>query len=143
MPRAKRGFKARRRRNRIFKHAQGFHLSRGRQFGDAVEQVRHAWAASYRSRKQRRRDYRQLWIARINAGARLLGVSYSKLIGKLKTTAQMIAIPMLLFDAPLQGIDLRLAGEILIYVAAALTLWSMSYYLRRAMPLLREEGKQR
>ena len=86
MPRAKRGFKARRRRNRIFKHAQGFHLSRGRQFGDAVEQVRHAWAASYRSRKQRRRDYRRLWIARINAGARLLGVSYSKLIGKLKTT---------------------------------------------------------
>jgi large subunit ribosomal protein L20 len=84
MPRAKRGFKARRRRNRIFKHAQGFHLSRGRQFGDAVEQVRHAWAASYRSRRQRRRDYRRLWIARINAGARQLGVSYSKLIGRLK-----------------------------------------------------------
>lgn len=84
MPRAKRGFKARRRRNRIFKHAQGFHLSRGRQFGDAVEQVRHAWAASYRSRRQRRRDYRRLWIARINAGPRQLGVSYSKLIGRLK-----------------------------------------------------------
>lgn len=85
MPRAKRGFKARRRRNRILKHAQGFHLSRGRQFGDAVEQVRHAWAAAYRSRRQRRRDYRRLWIARINAGARLVGVSYSKLMGRLKT----------------------------------------------------------
>lgn len=85
MPRAKRGFKARRRRNRIFKHAQGFYLARGRQFGDAVEQVRHAWAAAYRSRRQRRRDYRRLWIARINAGARLLGVSYSKLIGRLKS----------------------------------------------------------
>jgi large subunit ribosomal protein L20 len=85
MPRAKRGFKARRRRNRIFKHAQGFYLQRGRVFGDAVEQVRHAWAAAYRSRRQRRRDYRRLWIARINAGARLIGVSYSKLIGKLKT----------------------------------------------------------
>jgi large subunit ribosomal protein L20 len=84
MPRAKRGFKARRRRNRIFKHAQGFHLGRGRQFGDAVEQVRHAWAAAYRSRRQRRRDYRRLWIARINAGARLIGFSYSKLMGKLK-----------------------------------------------------------
>jgi large subunit ribosomal protein L20 len=82
MPRAKRGFKAR--RNRIFKHAQGFYLARGRQFGDAVEQVRHAWAAAYRSRRQRRRDYRRLWIARINAGARLVGVSYSKLIGRLK-----------------------------------------------------------
>lgn len=85
MPRAKRGFKARRRRNRILKHAQGFHLSRGRQFGDAVEQVRHAWAAAYRSRRQRRRDYRRLWIARINAGARLVGVSYSKLMGRLKS----------------------------------------------------------
>lgn len=85
MPRAKRGFKARRRRNRVLKHAQGFHLSRGRQYGDAVEQVRHAWAAAYRSRRQRRRDYRRLWIVRINAGARLLGVSYSKLIGKLRT----------------------------------------------------------
>jgi large subunit ribosomal protein L20 len=87
MPRAKRGFKARRRRNRIFKHAQGFYLARGRQFGDAVEQVRHAWAAAYRSRRQRRRDYRRLWIARINAGARLLGVSYSKLIGRLKASS--------------------------------------------------------
>jgi large subunit ribosomal protein L20 len=86
MPRAKRGFKARRRRNRILYHAKGFHLSRGRQFGDAVEQVRHAWAAAYRSRRQRRRDYRRLWIARINAGARLIGVSYSKLMGKLKST---------------------------------------------------------
>jgi large subunit ribosomal protein L20 len=86
MPRAKRGFKARRRRNRVLKHAQGFHLSRGRQFGDAVEQVRHAWAAAYRSRRQRRRDYRRLWIARINAGARLLGVTYSKLMGRLKTS---------------------------------------------------------
>ncbi len=84
MPRAKRGFKARRRRNRIFRHAQGFYLARGRQFGDAVEQVRHAWAAAYRSRRQRRRDFRRLWIARINAGARLVGVSYSKLIGRLK-----------------------------------------------------------
>ena len=86
MPRAKRGFKARRLRNRIFKHAQGFYLARGRQFGDAVEQVRHAWAAAYRSRRQRRRDYRALWIARINAGSRLLGVSYSKLMGRLKKT---------------------------------------------------------
>ena len=84
MPRAKRGFKARRRRNRIFRHAKGFYGARGRVFGDAVEQVRHAWAAAYRSRRQRRRDYRRLWITRINAGARLIGVSYSKLMGKLK-----------------------------------------------------------
>ncbi len=84
MPRAKRGFKARRRRNRVLRHASGFHLSRGRQFGDAVEQVRHAWAAAYRGRKEKKRDYRRLWIVRINAGARVLGVSYSKLMGKIK-----------------------------------------------------------
>src|SRR3954453_11123196 len=85
MPRVKRGFKARRRRNRVFKHAKGFYGARGRVFGDAVEQVRHAWATAYRSRRQKKRDYRALWIVRINAGARLLGVSYSKLMGKLKT----------------------------------------------------------
>ena len=83
MPRAKRGFKARRRRNRIFKHAKGFYGARGTQFGDAVEQVRHAWVAMYRSRRQKRRDYRRLWIVRINAAARVLGTSYSKLMGKL------------------------------------------------------------
>src|SRR5687768_2628185 len=86
MPRAKRGFKARRRRNRVLKHAKGFYLSRGRQFGDAVEQVRHAWAAAYRSRRQKRRDLRRLWIVRINAAGRLLGISYSKLMGKLTRT---------------------------------------------------------
>ena len=84
MPRAKRGFKARRRRNRIFKHAKGFHLSRGRQFGDAVEQVRHAWAAAYRSRRQKRRDYRRLWIVRINAAARQHDMSYSVFISGLE-----------------------------------------------------------
>ncbi|HPE05878.1 MAG TPA: CDP-diacylglycerol--glycerol-3-phosphate 3-phosphatidyltransferase, partial [Thauera sp.] len=62
-------------------------------------------------------------------------------VGKLKTTAQMVAIPMLLFNASLYGVDLSLAGEVLIYVAAALTLWSMGYYLRRAMPLLRDTEK--
>jgi len=74
------------------------------------------------------------WMARVGQSASV-AVAY---VGKLKTTAQMVAIPMLLFDASLYGFDLRLAGEVLIYVAAALTLWSMGYYLRRAMPLLRE-----
>jgi cardiolipin synthase len=79
------------------------------------------------------------WMARVGQSASV-AVAY---VGKLKTTAQMVAIPMLLFDASLYGIDLRLAGEILIYVAAALTLWSMGYYLQRAMPLLREEGSDK
>jgi CDP-diacylglycerol--glycerol-3-phosphate 3-phosphatidyltransferase len=55
------------------------------------------------------------------------------MIGKLKTAAQMIAIPMLLFNAHLLGVDMALAGSVLIYVAAALTLWSMGYYLHHAM----------
>jgi len=85
MPRAKRGFKARRRRNRIFRHAKGFYGARGRIFGDAVEQVRNAWTDAFKARRMRKRDFRRLWIARINAAARLLGVSYSKLTFKLKT----------------------------------------------------------
>ena len=84
MPRAKRGFKARRRRNRWLKHAKGFYGARSRIFGDAVEQVRHAWKDAYRHRKTRKREYRRLWIARINAGARGHGLSYSKLMNLLK-----------------------------------------------------------
>ncbi len=84
MPRAKRGFKARRRRNRIFKHAKGFYGARGRIFGDAVEQVRNAWQDAFRARRAKKRDFRRLWVVRINAGARQLGVSYSKLISQLR-----------------------------------------------------------
>lgn len=84
MPRAKRGFKARRRRNRVFKHAKGFYGARGRIFGDAVEQVRNAWQDAFRARRAKKRDFRRLWIVRINAGCRPLGVSYSKLVARLK-----------------------------------------------------------
>jgi large subunit ribosomal protein L20 len=83
MPRAKRGFKARRRRNRVLKWAKGFRGKRSKCHAVANESVQHAWLHMYRSRKQRKRDYRVLWIQRINAAARALGVSYSKLIGKL------------------------------------------------------------
>ncbi|UJR79959.1 50S ribosomal protein L20 [Sandaracinus amylolyticus] len=84
MPRAKRGFKARRRRNRIFKHAKGFYGARGRIFGDAVEQVRNAWQDAFRARRAKKRDFRRLWIVRINAGARTHGLSYSRLVSSLK-----------------------------------------------------------
>ena len=76
------------------------------------------------------------WMARVGKSASG-AVAY---VGKLKTTAQMVAIPLLLFNAPLYGIDMRIAGNILIYVAAALTLWSMGYYLHRAIPLLQDEA---
>jgi large subunit ribosomal protein L20 len=85
MPRAKRGFKARRRRNRVLKAAKGFRGKRSSCHAAANEAVQHAYMHMYRSRKQRRRDFRTLWIARINAAARTLGHSYSKLIGHLGT----------------------------------------------------------
>src|SRR6187549_3490330 len=85
MPRAKRGFKARRRRNRILKAASGFRGKRSSCHAVANEAVQHAWLHMYRSRKQRKRDFRSLWIMRINAAARTLDISYSKLIGKLNT----------------------------------------------------------
>src|SRR5262245_59041042 len=84
MPRAKRGFKARRRRNRVLKHAKGFYGSRRRQFGDAIEQVHNAWADAYAHRRRKKRDFRRLWITRISAGAKLHGTSYSKLVAALK-----------------------------------------------------------
>jgi large subunit ribosomal protein L20 len=84
MPRAKRGFKARRRRNRVLKHAKGYYGARGRTFANAIEQVHNAWVDAYRHRRTKKRDFRRLWIARINAGARMNGTSYSRLIGGLK-----------------------------------------------------------
>ena len=72
------------------------------------------------------------WMARVGKSASV-AVAY---VGKLKTAAQMVAIPLLLYDAPVQSIDAGTLGSILIYIAAALTLWSMGYYLQRAIPLL-------
>ena len=80
MPRAKRGFKARRRRNRILKAASGFRQGRRRVFRRALEAVRHAWMHAYVGRKRKKRDMRRLWVVRINAAARQRGLSYSRLI---------------------------------------------------------------
>jgi len=77
------------------------------------------------------------WMAREGAAASV-AVAY---VGKLKTVAQMTAIPLLLYNAPFLRIDVRAVGNVLIYVAAALTLWSMGYYLHRAMPQL--AGRER
>ncbi len=74
------------------------------------------------------------WMAQIGA-SRSVAVH---MLGKLKTTVQMIAIPFLLYDAVLFGlIDTRLWGTVLIVVAAALTIWSMVYYLQKALPEIR------
>lgn len=84
MPRAKRGFKARRRRNRIMKAAKGFRGKRSTCHAIANEAVQHAWMHMYRARRERKRDFRSLWIVRINAACRMIGHSYSKVIGALK-----------------------------------------------------------
>ena len=83
MPRAKRGFKARRRRNRILRHAAGFSAGRSRLASVATEAVHKAWSYAYRHRRLRKRDFRRLWIVRINAAAREIGTTYSQLIHAL------------------------------------------------------------
>jgi len=84
MPRVKRGVAARRRRNRILKEAKGYYGARGRLHKVAREAVERAWKYAYRDRKQRKREFRALWIARINAAAREHDLSYSRLMSGLK-----------------------------------------------------------
>jgi large subunit ribosomal protein L20 len=84
MPRAKRGFKARRRRNRVLKLMKGYRGKRGTSHAIGNETVQHAWMHAYRGRKLKKRDFRGLWVQRINAAVRPLGGSYSKFIGGLK-----------------------------------------------------------
>lgn len=84
MPRVKRGFKARRRRNRVLKLAKGYRGARSKLFRSATEAVDRALSYAYRDRRLKKRDFRALWIARINAAARENGISYSRLIHGLK-----------------------------------------------------------
>lgn len=84
MPRVKRGFKARRRRNKVLKLAKGFRGARSKLFRSATEAVDRALNYAFRDRKVKKRDFRALWITRINAASRLNGLSYSKLIHGLR-----------------------------------------------------------
>jgi large subunit ribosomal protein L20 len=84
MPRVTRGFKARRRRNKVLKLATGFRGARSRLYRTATEAVDRALVYAYRDRRTKKRDFRRLWITRINAGARMNEINYSQLIGGLK-----------------------------------------------------------
>jgi large subunit ribosomal protein L20 len=84
MPRVTRGFKARRRRNRLLNLAKGYIGGRSRLYKTATETVDRALVYAYRDRRTKKRDFRRLWIARINAGARMNDVNYSRLMGGLK-----------------------------------------------------------
>lgn len=84
MTRVKRGNVARKRRNKILKLAKGFRGSHSTLFRTANQQVMKALRSAYRDRKKKKRDFRRLWITRINAASREQGLSYSQLIGNLK-----------------------------------------------------------
>ncbi len=79
------------------------------------------------------------WMAQIGAH-KSVAVS---MVGKIKTAAQMVSIPMLLYHNPINGLDVQTVGTWLIYVASVLTLWSMGYYMRMAWPHLEEQKKEK
>jgi len=83
MPRVKGGFKATRRHKKILKLAKGYRGARSKLYRNAAETVDRALNYAYRDRKVRKRDFRRLWIIRINAASRLHGMSYSRLINGL------------------------------------------------------------
>ncbi|MCY7393051.1 MAG: 50S ribosomal protein L20 [Leptolyngbyaceae cyanobacterium CAN_BIN12] len=95
MARVKRGNVARKRRKKILKMAKGFRGSHSKLFRIANQQVMKALRNAYRDRRKRKRDFRRLWITRINAAARLHGMSYSQLIGNLKKADVQINRKML------------------------------------------------
>jgi large subunit ribosomal protein L20 len=84
MPRVKRGVASKRRHNRILRQAKGYYGGRKNLIKTAREAVEKGWKYAYRDRKQRKRVFRSLWIARINAGAREHGLSYSRFMNGLK-----------------------------------------------------------
>ncbi len=84
MARVTRGFKARRRRNKVLKLAKGFRGGRSKLYKTATEAVDRALSYAYRDRRNRKRDFRRLWITRISAAAKQNGTNYSQLMGGLK-----------------------------------------------------------
>jgi large subunit ribosomal protein L20 len=84
MPRAKGGFKTRRRRKKILERAKGYYGAKSRLYRVATEAVDKALQYAYRDRRAKKREFRSLWIIRINAAARAFGLSYSQLMSMLK-----------------------------------------------------------
>lgn len=83
MPRAKGGFKTRRRRKRILEMAKGYYGAKSRLYRIATEAVDKALRYAYRDRRNKKREFRSLWIVRINAALRALGMTYSQFINRL------------------------------------------------------------
>ncbi len=84
MARIKGGLNAKKRHNRVLKLAKGYYGARSKQYRIAKQSVMRALTSAYAGRKQRKRDFRKLWIARINAASRMSGLSYSQFMHGLK-----------------------------------------------------------
>jgi len=84
MTRVKKGASAHKHRKHLLKHAKGFKYGRKSKYKLAKDALRHAWTYSYRDRKVKKRDFRQLWQLQINAACRELGINYSRFINGLK-----------------------------------------------------------
>lgn len=84
MSRVKRGVNARKKRRKLLKLARGYYGAKSRSYRAAKEQLLHSLSYSYRDRRNKKRDFRKLWITRINAAARQNGISYSRLMNGLK-----------------------------------------------------------
>ena len=95
MARIKGGMNARKKHNRTLKLAKGYRGARSKQYRVAKQSVMRALTSSYAGRKERKRQFRQLWIARINAAARLNGISYSQMMHGLKVAGVDINRKML------------------------------------------------
>jgi large subunit ribosomal protein L20 len=95
MARVKKGLNAHKRHKKILRLAKGFYGNKSRNFKAANPAVMRALRSAYVGRKNKKRDYRRLWIARINAGARMNGISYSKLMNGLKVSGIEINRKML------------------------------------------------
>ena len=107
MARVKRGVQANRRHKKVLARAKGYYGARSRVYRVAVQAVMKAGQYAYRDRRNKKRSFRRLWIARINAGARLNGFSYSRLINGLKKANVEI--------------DRRILADIAMHDAAAFT----------------------
>ena len=95
MARIKGGVGAKKRHNRVLKLAKGYKGARSKQYRVAKQSVMRALTSSYAGRKERKRQFRQLWIARINAAARMNGISYSRMMHGLKVSGVEINRKML------------------------------------------------
>ena len=107
MPRVKRGVTARARHKKVLNQAKGYYGARSRVYRVAFQAVIKAGQYAYRDRRQRKRQFRQLWIARINAASRMNGLSYSRLIAGLRKASIEI--------------DRKILADIAVYDKAAFT----------------------